>query len=131
MADQELRREQDYVTTLYSRLDALLREAEQQLSAVRVLNVGGNHQARTERDSFARLYQERIVQLRDVDDRLAFGRLETAPETPGGAPVYRYIGRVGLRDEALQDNHANTELQQQQLDHAEQILALRKHVLVC
>lgn len=101
MADQELQREQDYVTTLYSRLDALLREAEQQLRAVRALNVGGNHQARTERDSFARLYQERIVQLQEVDDRLVFGRLETAPETPGGAAVYRYIGRVGLRDEAL------------------------------
>ena len=101
MADQELQREQDYVTTLYSRLDTLLCEAEQQLSDVRSLNVGGNHQARTERDSFARLYQERIVQLQGVGDRLAFGRLETAPETPGGASVYRYIGRVGLRDEAL------------------------------
>lgn len=101
VADQELQREQDYVTTLYARLDTLLNEAEQQLSDVRSLNVGGNHQARTERDSFARLYQERIVQLQGVGDRLAFGRLETAAETPGGASVYRYIGRVGLRDEAL------------------------------
>jgi len=98
--DQELAREQDYVTTLYARLDALQREAEQQLTAVRRLDVGGNHQARSERDNFARLYEDRIMQLREVDDRLAFGRLETAPD-PTGESVFRYIGRVGLRDEEL------------------------------
>jgi len=100
VVDQELQREQDYVATLYARLDALQREAEQQLTAVRMLNVGGNHQSRSERDTFARLYEDRIVQLREVDDRLAFGRLETAPDE-SGEPVYRYIGRVGLRDEDL------------------------------
>ncbi|MDH6236814.1 UvrD-helicase domain-containing protein [Cryobacterium sp. CG_9.6] len=99
MIDHELAREQDYVTTLYARLDALAREAEQQLIAVRRLDVGGNHQARSERDNFARLYEDRIGQLREVDDRLAFGRLETAPDEVTGEPVFRYIGRVGLRDE--------------------------------
>ena len=99
MVDQELQREQDYVATLYARLDALQEEAEQQLTAVRMLNVGGNHQSRSERDTFARLYEDRIVQLREVDDRLAFGRLETASDEDSGASVYRYIGRVGLRDE--------------------------------
>lgn len=102
MVDQELVREQDYVAILYARLDALQREAEQQLTDVRRLDVGGNHQARSERDNFARLYEDRIVQLREVDDRLAFGRLETAPDEATGDPVYRYIGRVGLRDEDLQ-----------------------------
>ncbi|QYF74550.1 UvrD-helicase domain-containing protein [Cryobacterium sp. PAMC25264] len=102
MVDQELAREQDYVATLYARLDALQREAEDQLKAVRMLDVGGNHQSRSERDTFARTYEDRIVQLREVDDRLAFGRLETAPEDDDGIPVYRYIGRVGLRDENLQ-----------------------------
>ena len=75
MVDQELAREQDYVATLYARLDALQREAEAQLKAVRMLDVGGNHQSRSERDTFARTYEDRIVQLREVDDRLAFGRL--------------------------------------------------------
>jgi DNA helicase IV len=102
VVDQELQREQDYVATLYARLDALQSEAEHQLTAVRMLDVGGNHQSRSERDTFARLYEDRIVQLREVDDRLAFGRLETAPDEATGAPVYRYIGRVGLRDEELQ-----------------------------
>ena len=101
MVDQELAREQDYVASLYARLDALQVEAEGQLKAVRMLDVGGNHQSRSERDTFARTYEDRIVQLREVDDRLAFGRLETAPEEDG-SPVYRYIGRVGLRDENLQ-----------------------------
>jgi DNA helicase IV len=100
--DQELQREQDYVATLYARLDALQREAEQQLTAVRMLDVGGNHQSRSERDTFARLYEDRIVQLREVDDRLAFGRLEAAPDEASGDAVYRYIGRLGLRDEDLQ-----------------------------
>ena len=102
MVDQELEREQNYVATLYARLDALQREAEEQLTSVRRLDVGGNHQARSERDNFARLYEDRIVQLREVDDRLAFGRLETAPDETTGEPVFRYIGRVGLRDEDLQ-----------------------------
>ena len=97
MIDQELVREQNYVRALYVRLDALAQEAEGQLTAVRRLDVGGNHQSRSERDTFARLYEDRIVQLRDVDDRLAFGRLETMPDDSGDS-VYRYIGRVGLRD---------------------------------
>ena len=98
MIDQELVREQNYVHSLYERLDALAEEAEHQLIEVRKLDVGGNHQSRSERDTFARLYEDRIVQLREVDDRLAFGRLETMPDDSGDS-VYRYIGRVGLRDE--------------------------------
>jgi DNA helicase IV len=102
VVDQELQREQNYVATLYARLDALQREAEHQLTAVRLLDVGGNHQSRSERDTFARLYEDRIVQLREVDDRLAFGRLEVASDDAGADSIYRYIGRVGLRDEDLQ-----------------------------
>ncbi|MCY7287108.1 MAG: DUF2075 domain-containing protein, partial [Cryobacterium sp.] len=104
VVDQELQREQNYVATLYARLDALQREAEQQLTAVRRLDVGGNHQSRSERDTFARLYEDRIVQLREVDDRLAFGRLEVAadPDDETDASIYRYIGRLGLRDADLQ-----------------------------
>ncbi len=108
MVDRELQREQQYVATLYARLDALQREAEQQLDAVRLLDVGGNHQGRSERDTFARIYEDRILQLREVDERLAFGRLELEPQAAGGADdgtdgsVSRYIGRIGLRDEDLQ-----------------------------
>ena len=108
VVDRELQREQKYVATLYARLDALQREAEQQLDAVRLLDVGGNHQGRSERDTFARIYEDRILQLREVDERLAFGRLELEPQTAEGADdgtdgsVFRYIGRIGLRDQDLQ-----------------------------
>jgi DNA helicase IV len=97
----ELERERDYVGMLYHRLDELREEAEEQLSRVRSESVGGGHQARSERDSFAKLYEDRIVQLRDVGERLAFGRLDLdgdAGESDDGEPVHRYIGRIGLRD---------------------------------
>jgi DNA helicase IV len=103
VVDHELQREQEYVGTLYARLDALKREAEVQLDAVRLLDVGGNHQGRSERDTFARIYEDRIVQLREVDERLAFGRLELEPnDDDSDDDVLRYIGRIGLRDKDLQ-----------------------------
>jgi DNA helicase IV len=101
VVDYELQREQEYVGTLYARLDALKREAEQQLDAVRLLDVGGSHQGRSERDTFARIYEDRIVQLREVDERLAFGRLELDASDEDGDDVLRYIGRIGLRDKDL------------------------------
>jgi DNA helicase IV len=88
----ELEREREYVATLYQRLDALRAETHEQLEGVQRTSVGGTHQARTERDAFARMYEDRIAQLSEVDERLAFGRLEFDDGTK------RYIGRIGLRD---------------------------------
>ncbi|MEO6944505.1 MAG: UvrD-helicase domain-containing protein [Lacisediminihabitans sp.] len=102
MSDEELNHERRYVRTLYARLDELKTEAEQQLAAVRKLDVGGNHQSRSERDTFARLYEDRIVQLREVNERLAFGRIDFAASEDGDKPIKRYIGRIGLRDDTLQ-----------------------------
>ncbi|CAN5392915.1 AAA family ATPase [soil metagenome] len=96
----ELERERDYVGALYSRLDELRDEAQHQLESVRRSNPGGTHQNRSERDSFARIYEDRIAQLRQIDERLAFGRLELG--TDDSDSVYRYIGRIGLRDEDQQ-----------------------------
>lgn len=97
LIENDLEHEQEYVNALYLRLDELRREAETQLDAVRRTNVGGHHQSRSERDTFARLYEDRIVQLRDVTERLAFGRLEMHGDLDDDAP-HRYIGRIGLRD---------------------------------
>lgn len=99
MVSTELERERDYVTMLYRRLDELQNEAHEQLAQIRILNVGDHDQSRSERDSFAQLYEDRILQLREVGERLAFGRLELEPDDDG--PVRRYIGRIGLRDEEL------------------------------
>lgn len=100
MPSTELEREREYVAKLYDRLDELQSEAEQQLAQIRILNVGDHDQSRSERDSFAQLYEDRILQLREVGERLAFGRLELEPDEDG--PVKRYIGRIGLRDDDLQ-----------------------------
>jgi len=96
----ELERERAYVGSLYARLDELRDEAQVQLEAVRRGSQGGTHQNRSERDAFARIYEDRIAQLRQIDERLAFGRLELG--TSDDDSVYRYIGRIGLRDEDQQ-----------------------------
>lgn len=100
MPSGELARERAYVGALYDRLDEQRREAERQLEIVRRSDSGGTHQSRSERDAFARIYEDRIAQLREIDERLAFGRLEFRPE--GDEPALRYIGRIGLRDDDQQ-----------------------------
>lgn len=91
-AEGELGREQRVVSTLYSRLDTLRAESAGELERIRRGAAGGTHQARTERDAMARLFEDRVRQLRDVGERLVFGRLQ------GDDDALRYIGRIGLRD---------------------------------
>ncbi|KZX20047.1 hypothetical protein ACH61_02847 [Rathayibacter tanaceti] len=93
--ESELSREREYVAALYARLDELIAHARQALDTVRIESVGGNHQSRSERDAYARLYEDRIRSLTGADDRLAFGRLTLAD----GDSEHRYIGRIGLRDD--------------------------------
>ena len=95
--DSELERERGVVAGLYDRLDVLRVETEERLTRVRRESVGSNHQARSERDAFARLYEDQLAQLRDVDSRLVFGRLLL--EHPVDGTAHRYIGRIGLRDD--------------------------------
>ncbi|ANF31549.1 AAA family ATPase [Leifsonia xyli] len=95
--ESELDRERAVVSGLYERLDQLRAETEERLSRVRRDSVGSNHQARSERDAFARLYEDQLTQLRDVDARLVFGRLLL--EEPIDGSDHRYIGRIGLRDD--------------------------------
>ncbi|MBW8871923.1 MAG: AAA family ATPase [Leifsonia sp.] len=95
--ESELERERVVVSGLYQRLDELRAETEERLARVRRDSVGSNHQARSERDAFARLYEDQLTQLRDVDARLVFGRLLL--QEPVDGSDHRYIGRVGLRDD--------------------------------
>jgi DNA helicase IV len=92
----ELASERAYVASLYARLDQLRDAAQRELEAVRRANQGGTHQNRSERDAFARIYEDRVTQLTEIDERLAFGRLELIDQSEDR---YRYIGRIGLRDE--------------------------------
>ena len=94
VVDAELGREQRYVSGLYTRLDAVRAELAGELERVRAGNgSGGTHQARTERDAMTRLLEDRVRRLRDVDERLVFGRLQAEDGS------LRYIGRIGLRDD--------------------------------
>jgi hypothetical protein len=96
VADAELAREQRYVSGLYARLDVLRAELVAELERVRRGGATGTHQARTERDAMAQLFEERVRRLRDVDERLVFGRLQAEDGSK------RYIGRIGLRDDVQQ-----------------------------
>ncbi|WP_199191098.1 HelD family protein [Amycolatopsis sp. CA-126428] len=91
----ELAREQAYVTTLYSKLDAERLEAQRRLDQT-LRQTGGTPQARTERDVATTLYTDRLAQLGSVEQGLAFGRLDFVP---GSAEETTYIGRLGLFDE--------------------------------
>ncbi|WP_062078248.1 HelD family protein [Demequina globuliformis] len=86
--------EQRVIDGLYGRLDDLRGETERRLAEVRKSGPSGSPQNRSERDAFATLYEDRIMQLDAVEDRLCFGRLDLAD----GDRLY--VGRIGLSDEA-------------------------------
>lgn len=90
----ELEREQGVVTDRYARLDALRKQARERLASVRRAGPSGSPQNRSERDSFATLYEDRLAQLEAVEDRLVFGRLDLASDET------LYVGRLGLTDES-------------------------------
>jgi DNA helicase IV len=92
-AATELQREQGYVDRLYARLDELRDRTERELNVVRATAPSGTHQNRSERDAFATLYEQRLSQLRAVEDRLCFGRFDTLEAGQ------RYVGRIGLSDD--------------------------------
>ncbi|WP_129898773.1 HelD family protein [Bifidobacterium pseudolongum] len=89
----QLQEEQRMTDRAYARLDALRAQARERLSDVRAAGSHGSPTQRTERDSFATMYEDRLAQLRAVEDRLVFGRIDNT------AGERRYIGRIGLSDE--------------------------------
>ncbi|WP_169946056.1 DNA/RNA helicase domain-containing protein [Microbispora sp. H11081] len=110
----ELAREQKYVAALYERLDVLRERTRGQLDAVLAQGASGTHQNRSERDSFAGMYAQRLARLWAVENALCFGRLDLAAESrsesgPEGGPESEsagaaegerlYIGRIGLSDD--------------------------------
>ncbi|MFC9788898.1 HelD family protein [Rhodococcus sp. NPDC127528] len=91
-------REQQYVSMLYDRLDALREYASTRLSKV-LLQTGGTPQARSERESFTQMYTEDIAKYDAAENGLCFGRIDLDAEADG-EDTRRYIGRVGILDEA-------------------------------
>ncbi len=102
----ELAREQKYVGALYERLDVLRARTRRQLDEVLAQGASGTHQNRSERDSFAGMYAQRLARLWAVEHGLCFGRLDRADPDPGGdfaadptGDGRLYIGRLGLSDD--------------------------------
>ena len=89
----QLSEEQRAVDRAYGRLDDLRNTIRTRLDTVRAAGSHGSPTQRTERDSFATMYEDRLTQLRAVEDRLVFGRLDNTEGT------HRYIGRIGLLSE--------------------------------
>jgi DNA helicase IV len=89
----EVAREQELVTVLYRRLDALRDQARTRLEETRRRGASGTPQARSERDAFAALYEDRLAQLEAVEPGLCFGRLDMI----GGERLH--VGRIGLADD--------------------------------
>lgn len=88
----QIHEEQKQVDRAYSRLDDIRSQTKSRLAAVRAAGSHGSPTQRTERDSFATMYEDRLMQLRAVEDRLVFGRLDDVNNNR------LYIGRVGLSD---------------------------------
>lgn len=89
----ELAAEQAHVDRLYAQLDLLRARTEESLDQVRRSPIVPTPAGRAERDAFDALHTERLRQLRAVEDRLTFGRLDLADG------VRRHIGRIGLSDD--------------------------------
>src|SRR5699024_8942225 len=89
----EIRTEQAKLDELYARLDQLREETTARLGTVRISEVGGNHQHRTERDAFALLNEAQSIPLDAEEDGRRFGRLALSA---GAQPPY--MRRIALTD---------------------------------
>ncbi|MER5768795.1 ATP-binding domain-containing protein [Streptomyces sp. NPDC001985] len=85
-----MRNEQQFVSLLYERLDALRERAEQSVRTT-VRQTGTGHQARVERDVGVAECSAHLAALNAVDSGLCFGRLDLRDG------VRHHIGRIGIR----------------------------------
>jgi len=76
VVDTERKAEQEHLDVLYARLDELRLRSEHALDSVRRQPTAGTPAARSERDAFVALHAARLSQLRSVEERLCFGRLD-------------------------------------------------------
>lgn len=82
--------EQSNASALYARIDELIAHVRAQLSDVIAEQSASTHQNRSERDSFAAYYEDRLNLLRTVSENALFGRLDMDDATR------HYIGRIGV-----------------------------------
>jgi DNA helicase IV len=92
LAGQQLHVEQASLDAMYHRFDELRAATAEALREVRAAGARGTPQARSERDSFAILYENRLAQLDVAEDHLCFGRIDLVDGQS------HHIGRIGLSD---------------------------------
>ena len=92
--ERAIAQEQLHVNTAYSALDRQREGYESRLRDVRARNDIESAGGRSERDSFAIHYEDNLIRLRNVENRLVLGRLDFND----GAT--EHIGRIGLKDES-------------------------------
>ncbi|WP_461035100.1 HelD family protein [Streptomyces mayteni] len=86
--------EQEYLTQLYGRLDALRGETRGRLDQV-LASTGLGHQGLAERDVAAAELAGRVARLDSVENGLCFGRLDMRDGER------RHIGRIGILDDTV------------------------------
>ncbi|VEI12615.1 UvrD-helicase domain-containing protein [Trueperella bialowiezensis] len=91
--ERAIAEEQVFVSTAYRALDAQRDYYTEQLARVRAQGGTGTPGAVSERDSFATHYEDNLIRLRNVENRLVMGRLD---HTDGEVT---HIGRMTLRGE--------------------------------
>ncbi|MCI5826315.1 MAG: ATP-binding domain-containing protein [Arcanobacterium sp.] len=75
-AQRAMAEEQAFVDRAYAALDSEHSYYSQHLAAVRAQGAHGTPAARSERDSFASHYEDNLLRLRNVENRLVLGRLD-------------------------------------------------------
>lgn len=89
--------EQDHLDRVYSRLDRMRRNTQSRLSSA-LRNTGGTPQARSERESYERLYTDDLTKYDSAEHNLYFGRLDLDDDE------VRRIGRIGILDDDGEDS---------------------------
>ncbi|MEV8392195.1 MULTISPECIES: ATP-binding domain-containing protein [unclassified Streptomyces] len=92
MSTEELQNEQQFVSLLYERLDALREQAETAVEAS-IGQVTTVRQARVERDISVAEHSGRVSALNAVESGLCFGRIDLSDGTT------HHIGRIGMRQD--------------------------------
>ncbi|MGO1591185.1 UvrD-helicase domain-containing protein [Ancrocorticia sp.] len=92
--ERAIAHEQHHVDESYTALDRQRLSYEKRLADVRAQSGLESPGARSERDSFATHYEDNLLRIRNVENRLVMGRLDFHDGS------LEHIGRIGLRDEA-------------------------------